>query len=124
MHESRNADVLRVPADRSGAGIMRGGLGEGLGTVGLCTGSSSFLPSRADAGHDGSAATPPSEGFFHARPAQGKVRTVSEEGTGAAGFPMLDEFDPHQIEARWQRVWEAEGTWEVSNDASGRDRAY
>jgi leucyl-tRNA synthetase len=49
---------------------------------------------------------------------------MSEEGTSAAGFPMFDEFDPHQIEARWQRVWEAERTWEVSNDTPGRDRAY
>ena len=49
---------------------------------------------------------------------------MSEERTSAVDFPMLDEFDPHQIEARWQRVWEAERTWEVSNDAAGRDRAY
>ena len=49
---------------------------------------------------------------------------MSEERTSAVDFPMLDEFDPYQIEARWQRVWEAERTWEVSNDAAGRDRAY
>jgi leucyl-tRNA synthetase len=49
---------------------------------------------------------------------------MSEEGTSAVGFPMFDEFDPHRIQARWQRVWEAERTWEVSNDASGRERAY
>ena len=43
---------------------------------------------------------------------------MSEERTSAVDFPMLDEFDPQQIEARWQRVWEAERTWEVSNDAA------
>ena len=53
-----------------------------------------------------------------------KVRTMSGEGPSAVGFPMFDDFDPHKIEARWQRVWEAERTWEVTNDASGRDRAY
>src|SRR5918998_6308114 len=25
-------------------------------------------------------------------------------------------YEPRQIEARWQRVWEDERTWEVSND--------
>jgi leucyl-tRNA synthetase len=49
---------------------------------------------------------------------------MSEEPTSTVDFPMFGEFDPQQIEARWQRVWEAERTWEVSNDASGRDRAY
>jgi len=34
-------------------------------------------------------------------------------------------YEPTQIEARWQEVWEREGTWEVSNEfpASGADAA-
>jgi leucyl-tRNA synthetase len=27
----------------------------------------------------------------------------------------MDKYDPSAIEARWQRVWESEGTWEVPN---------
>ncbi len=27
----------------------------------------------------------------------------------------MDRYDPSAIEARWQRIWEAEGTWEVPN---------
>src|SRR4051812_39939357 len=34
-------------------------------------------------------------------------------------------YDPKQIEPRWQRVWEDERTWHVSNDAGdGRDKSY
>ncbi len=39
-------------------------------------------------------------------------------------------YDPKQIEPKWQRVWEREGTWEVSNDPDhfgehdGREKAY
>src|SRR3954452_23660775 len=33
-------------------------------------------------------------------------------------------YDPAEIEPRWQRVWADEHTWEVSNDADGRDRYY
>ena len=32
-------------------------------------------------------------------------------------------YDPSEIEPRWQAVWEAEHTWEVSNDAEGT-RSY
>ncbi len=28
----------------------------------------------------------------------------------------MDRYDPNSIEAKWQKVWEDEGTWEVSND--------
>ncbi len=28
-------------------------------------------------------------------------------------------YDPHEIEPKWQRLWEAERTWEVSNDDDG-----
>jgi leucyl-tRNA synthetase len=33
------------------------------------------------------------------------------------------QYDPHEIEARWQETWARERTWEVSNahDAAGRD---
>jgi leucyl-tRNA synthetase len=37
-------------------------------------------------------------------------------------YPMFDEFEPAQIEARWQGVWAAEGSWQVSNDGPGQDR--
>src|SRR3954447_18808170 len=30
-------------------------------------------------------------------------------------------YDPKEIEPRWQRVWNDEGTWEVSNDAAAGD---
>jgi leucyl-tRNA synthetase len=34
-------------------------------------------------------------------------------------------YDPHEIEARWQRVWADEGTWEVSNEGPrDRPKAY
>jgi leucyl-tRNA synthetase len=37
----------------------------------------------------------------------------------------MDRYDPKQIEPKWQRVWDEEGTWEVSNDeAGGRPKAY
>ena len=28
-------------------------------------------------------------------------------------------YDPSQIEAKWQEIWERERTWEVSNDEDG-----
>ena len=39
---------------------------------------------------------------------------------------MTDEqrYDPHSIEARWQKVWEQEQTWEVSNDVDPASAAY
>ena len=34
-------------------------------------------------------------------------------------------YDPSEIEPRWQRVWDEEGAWEVSNDGGGdRPKAY
>jgi len=33
-------------------------------------------------------------------------------------------YDPKVIEPRWQRVWEQERTWEVSNDAGGAEKSY
>src|SRR5688500_6561886 len=34
-------------------------------------------------------------------------------------------YDPHDVEARWQKVWAGEGTWEVTNEESGgRPKAY
>ncbi len=49
---------------------------------------------------------------------------MSEEQPGARDVPLPAAFEPHQIEARWQNVWETERTWEVTNQASGQDRAY
>src|SRR3954447_15870069 len=35
---------------------------------------------------------------------------------------MADRYEPAEIEAKWQKIWEDEGTWEVSNeDASSED---
>src|SRR5437867_7746121 len=36
----------------------------------------------------------------------------------------MDRYDPKQIEPKWQQLWEAEGTWEVSNEPDERDQAY
>ncbi|HEY1274265.1 MAG TPA: class I tRNA ligase family protein [Thermoleophilaceae bacterium] len=37
----------------------------------------------------------------------------------------MDRYDPNQIEPKWQKVWEDEHTWEVSNDDTGdRPMAY
>jgi leucyl-tRNA synthetase len=36
----------------------------------------------------------------------------------------VNRYDPKQIEPRWQRVWEQERTWEVSNQPDGRREAY
>jgi len=33
-------------------------------------------------------------------------------------------YDPSEIEPRWQRVWNDERTWEVSNEPDGREEAY
>jgi leucyl-tRNA synthetase len=33
-------------------------------------------------------------------------------------------YDPQQIEPRWQAVWEAERTWEVTDEADERPRSY
>jgi leucyl-tRNA synthetase len=35
-----------------------------------------------------------------------------------------DRYDPRAIEAKWQRVWADEHTWEVSNDPDERPKAY
>ena len=36
----------------------------------------------------------------------------------------MDRYDPKTIEPRWQKVWEDEHTWEVSNDFSGKRKSY
>jgi leucyl-tRNA synthetase len=33
-------------------------------------------------------------------------------------------YDPKEIEPRWQRLWERERTWEVSNEPDGRQKGY
>ena len=35
-----------------------------------------------------------------------------------------DRYDPERIEAKWQRVWADERTWEVSNEPDGRPKSY
>src|SRR4029078_10460744 len=38
---------------------------------------------------------------------------------------MADErYDPRTIEAKWQRVWADEHTWEVSNEPDERPKGY
>ena len=33
-------------------------------------------------------------------------------------------YDPHEIEPRWQQVWEQEGTWQVGLPEKGRPSSY
>ena len=33
-------------------------------------------------------------------------------------------YEPHEIERKWQDIWERERTWEVSNDVDGAPRSY
>lgn len=33
-------------------------------------------------------------------------------------------YEPHEIERKWQEIWERERTWEVSNDVDGAPRSY
>ena len=49
---------------------------------------------------------------------------MSQEAPGETGFPMFTEYNPGLIEARWQGVWQAERSWQVSNGEGGRNRAY
>ena len=36
----------------------------------------------------------------------------------------MDRYDPKAIEPKWQQVWERDRTWEVTNEADGRPKAY
>src|SRR3954471_2974756 len=36
----------------------------------------------------------------------------------------MDRYEPKSIEPKWQEVWEDEGTWQVSNEAGGSEKAY
>jgi leucyl-tRNA synthetase len=36
----------------------------------------------------------------------------------------MERYDPSTIEAKWQKVWEDEHTWEVSNDPDERPKGY
>jgi leucyl-tRNA synthetase len=36
----------------------------------------------------------------------------------------MERYDPRAIEARWQKVWEDEHTWEVSNEPDERPKGY
>ena len=36
----------------------------------------------------------------------------------------MERYDPQAIEPKWQSIWEDEGTWEVSNDFSGKPKSY
>ena len=33
-------------------------------------------------------------------------------------------YEPHEIERKWQAIWESERTWEVPNDDDGTPRSY
>ena len=41
-----------------------------------------------------------------------------------AAMATEHRYDPRAIEPKWQRVWEAERTWEVSNDFDGAPTSY
>jgi leucyl-tRNA synthetase len=36
----------------------------------------------------------------------------------------MDRYDPKTIEPKWQKIWADEHTWEVSNEADDRPKAY
>jgi leucyl-tRNA synthetase len=36
----------------------------------------------------------------------------------------MERYDPKTIEPKWQQIWADEHTWEVSNEADDRNRAY
>ena len=36
----------------------------------------------------------------------------------------MERYDPTRIEAKWQRIWADEGTWQVSNEPDDRPKAY
>src|SRR5256885_14742017 len=36
----------------------------------------------------------------------------------------MDRYDPHAIQNKWQKVWEEERTWEVSNEPDERPKSY
>ena len=33
-------------------------------------------------------------------------------------------YEPHEIERKWQAIWESERTWEVPNVDDGTPRSY
>jgi leucyl-tRNA synthetase len=44
--------------------------------------------------------------------------------TGNLSVRMADRYDPKTIEAKWQRFWADERTWEVTNEPDERPKAY
>jgi leucyl-tRNA synthetase len=53
------------------------------------------------------------------------VSEGSEGMTGVVPSADVDEdFDPHAIDARWQRVWREERSWEVSNTVPAAKSMY
>src|SRR5581483_1019580 len=45
-----------------------------------------------------------------------RLRAPGADGRpGAQPRQQMDRYDPHEIERRWQAVWERERTWEVAN---------
>ncbi|NLT05040.1 MAG: leucine--tRNA ligase [Solirubrobacterales bacterium] len=42
----------------------------------------------------------------------------------AAETERAESYEPRAIEARWQRVWRDERTWEVGNEDDGRPKSY
>ena len=33
-------------------------------------------------------------------------------------------YEPHEIERKWQAIWESERTWEVPNEDDGTPRSH
>src|SRR4051794_4384319 len=63
----------------------------------------------------------------YARPHAKPARTPPDRPTLSFDPGMAEHrYDPKEIEPRWQRVWEEEETWHVSNDFDhhARDKSY
>ena len=93
----------------------------------LCGGSSSGA-SRARTGDLLHAMQALSQLSYSPTPVGGHCNAPAERGPPrSAPYPWrLDmaepyRYDPREIEPRWQRVWDDERTWEVSNEPDGRD---
>jgi leucyl-tRNA synthetase len=59
----------------------------------------------------------------------GPRAAARRQGTGTLPSEMTDamneqQYEPREIERRWQRVWADERTWEVGNEDDGRPKSY
>src|SRR5215212_2594295 len=54
----------------------------------------------------------------------GPAGHASSPTAAASNLSRVDRYDPKSIEPKWQKVWEDEGTWQVSNDVEPGATAY